>query len=146
MKIRGVMARRGDTPGYVRQMQEELFDLVSAAGNRQKLGVLSEKAAEIYRSYRAGLENADPAALSIRRRVSRTSYSRRCAEASAVRSYQSHGIRLAPGMQISYVVEDAKTWQVAPSNSASRFDSGYYEKLLEKAWEEVRFVFNSKKR
>jgi len=31
MKIRGVMARKGDTPEYVRRMKEELFEVLAEA-------------------------------------------------------------------------------------------------------------------
>jgi hypothetical protein len=31
MKIRGVMARKGDTPEYVLQMQQELFEVLAEA-------------------------------------------------------------------------------------------------------------------
>jgi DNA polymerase, archaea type len=31
MKIRGVMARKGDTPEYVRRMQQDLFDVLAEA-------------------------------------------------------------------------------------------------------------------
>jgi len=40
------------------------------------------------------------------RRLSRTDYSRRCAEASAVQAYQERGLSLVPDMEIGYVVED----------------------------------------
>jgi len=73
--------------------------------------------------------------------VGRLNYSRRCAEASAVQAHAKQGISLAPGMEIGYVVKDAKRWEVDPERSASGFDAGYYGKLLEKAWEEVAFVF-----
>jgi len=78
--------------------------------------------------------------LAIHRRVSRLSYSRRCAEASAVQAYVKQGIPLAPGMEIGYVVKDAKKWEVDPEKTASEFDIGYYEKLLEKAWDKVAHV------
>ena len=93
------------------------------------------------RRYFDELENADISELAIRRRVSRVSYSHRCAEASAVRAYQKRGISLAPGMEISYVVKDASSWEVDPARVASRFDAEYYGKLMEKAWGEVGFVF-----
>jgi DNA polymerase elongation subunit (family B) len=51
------------------------------------------------------------------------------------------GISLSPGMEIGYVVKDAKKWEVEPERTASEFDAGYYGKLLEKAWEEAAFVF-----
>ena len=36
MRIRGVMARRGDTSQYVRRMLQELFDLLGEARNGQR--------------------------------------------------------------------------------------------------------------
>ena len=48
---------------------------------------------------------------------------------------------MAPGMEKDCVVKDAKKWEVEPERTASEFDAGYYGKLLEKAWEEVGFVF-----
>ena len=89
------------------------------------------------------LENADIdiRELAIHRRVGRLSYSRRCAEASAVQAHEEQGQSLAPGMKIGYVVKDAGRWEVDTVESASEFDAAYYRKLLEKAWEEVAFVF-----
>ena len=78
--------------------------------------------------------------LAIYRRVSRTNYSRRCAEASAVQTYQKRGISLASGMEIGYVAKDAKRREVEQERTAEEFDVGYYRKLLEKAWDEVSFV------
>ena len=68
-------------------------------------------------------------------------YSHRRKKASAVQAYVKQGISLAPGMEIGYMVKDAKRWEVDPERGASGFDSGYYRKLLEKAWEEAAFVF-----
>ncbi len=51
------------------------------------------------------------------------------------------GISLEPGMEIGYVVKDACTWEVETEREAAGFDAEYYGKLLEKAWEEVKFVF-----
>jgi DNA polymerase, archaea type len=73
--------------------------------------------------------------------VSRLNYSRRCAEASAVQAHVRQGIALSPGMQIAYVVKDAKKWEVDPARTATQFDAGYYNGLLEKAWSEIAFVF-----
>ena len=66
-----------------------------------------------------------------------------CAEASAVKAYQTRGFSLVPGMEIGYMVKDAAKWVVDTERDASEFDSGYYEKLLDKAWEEVEFVFKN---
>ncbi|MFZ3113389.1 MAG: DNA polymerase I, partial [Methanothrix sp.] len=72
---------------------------------------------------------------------SRTKYSRRCAEASAVQALKIAGHHPAPGMEVGYVVADARRWEVDLEEEASEYDAGYYGKLLEKAWEEVAFVF-----
>jgi hypothetical protein len=51
------------------------------------------------------------------------------------------GISLAPGIEIGYVIRDARKWEVDPERTASKFDSMYYRGLLQKAWEEAAFVF-----
>ncbi|MDM7933894.1 MAG: type B DNA-directed DNA polymerase, partial [Methanothrix sp.] len=144
MKVRGVMARRCDTPKYVRRMQEELFGLLAGARGPGEIGSLEPEAQRVRRRYMDGLGRADVAELAIHRRVGRLSYSRRCAEASAVEAYRRQGVRLAPGMEIGYVVKDAGRWEVEPERTASEFDVRYYRRLLENAWEEVAFVFGGK--
>ena len=92
--------------------------------------------------YRGDLRSADidVRELAVHRRVGRLNYSRRCAEASAVQAHLKQGIKLAPGMEMGYVAKDAKKWDVAPERTTSEFDAAYYEKLLDKAWEEVAFA------
>jgi DNA polymerase I len=140
VKIRGVMARKGDTPEYVLKMQQELFEVLGDARSREELRGVEPKAQEVYRRYVEELADVDVRELAIHRRVSRLSYSRRCAEASAVKAHLERGISLAPGMEIGYVVRDARRWVVDVERDASGFDIEYYEKLLEKAWQEVAFV------
>jgi len=140
VKIRGVMARKGDTPEYVRRMQQELFEILAEASSREELRRMGPKAQEVRRRYMDGLEGANARELAIHRRTSRLSYSRRCAEASAVQAHLKQGIPMAPGMEIGYVVKDAKRWVVEPQRTAEGFDARYYRKLLDKAWKEVDFV------
>jgi DNA polymerase I len=141
MKIRGVMARKGDTPEYVRRMQLDLFEVLAQARSRKELREVEPEAQEVREKFILGLEDADIRELAIHRRLSRVRYSKRCAEASAVKEYHKRGFSLSPGMEIGYVVTDAAKWQVDTERDASEFDSGYYRKLLKKAWEEVAFVF-----
>lgn len=142
MKIRGVMARKGDTPKYIKRMQEELFECLCEARSREELRRIEPKARGIYKKYRDGLGNADVRDLAIHRRVSQLSYSRRCAEASAVQAHQRRGVSLAPGMEIGYVVTNARKWAVDTERDASGFDAAYYRKLLDKAWDEVASCFD----
>jgi hypothetical protein len=53
------------------------------------------------------LEGADARGPAIHRWLSRVNYSRRCAEASAVKAYLKSGLSLVSGMEIGYVVKDA---------------------------------------
>ena len=61
--------------------------------------------------------------LAIHRRVSRLRSSRRCVEASAVQAHLRQGISLAPGMEMGYVVRDAKKWEADPERTARGFDA-----------------------
>ena len=65
-----------------------------------------------------------------------------CAEASAVQAHLKQGFPLAPGMEIGYVIRDARKWETDPERTASEFDAGYYRRLLEKAWGELASVFD----
>lgn len=141
MKIRGVMARKGDTPEYIRRMQLELFDVLSKAKSREELREVEPDAKEVRKKYMRELDCADVRDLAIHRRLSRIHYSRRCAEASAVKAYRNRGFSLAPGMEIGYVVKDASKWDVDIERDANAFDAGYYGKLMQKAWDEVAFTF-----
>ncbi len=146
MKIRGVASRKGDTPRYVQRMQTDLFEVLAGARSREELRLVKPEAEEVHAKYIRELEDAgiEVQDLAIHRRVSRLSYTRRCAEASAVRALQLAGLRPAPGMEIGYVVKDSGRWEVDLEECASEFDAAYYRKLLEKAWEEVAFVFEFK--
>jgi DNA polymerase elongation subunit (family B) len=132
---------RGDTPDYVRRMQQELFDLLAEARSQEELQRIEPRAQEVHRRYMAELGEVDVRELAIHRRVSRLSYSRKCAEASAMKAHRKEGIPLAPGMEIGYVMRDAAKWAVDIERDAFEFDVAYYSKLLKKAWSEVAFVF-----
>jgi DNA polymerase, archaea type len=140
MKIRGVIACKGDTPEYVNRMQQEVFEVLAEAKSLEDLRRIEPKAQQVYRRYLDELDGADVKELAIHRRVSRLNYSRRCAEASAVQAHMKQGLPLAPGMEIGYVIRDARKWEVDPERTASKFDAVYYRGLLEKAWGEAAFV------
>jgi DNA polymerase I len=142
MKVRGVAARRGDTPAYIRRMQEELFGVMGKASDLEGLRRLDPELRQIHLRYAERLPGADPKEMVIRRRVSRLAYGRRSPEASAVAALRALGAPLAPGMEIGYVVRDASRWLVEVEGEAAEFDCGYYGNLLEKAWDEVAFTLD----
>ena len=141
IKVRGIMARRRDTPEYTRKMQIEMLGVMRNAGTAGELKNLEEKVRKIYERYRRNLRYADPGELAIRRRIGKLNYSRRCPEASVIKAYGKLGVRVFPGMEVGYVVVDSKRWVVEPEWTAESFDHGYYQMILERAWKEFEFVF-----
>jgi len=61
-------------------------------------------------------------------------YSRRCADASAVRAYQKRGLPLAPGMEIGCMVRDSAEYEVDPDGEASELDAMYYRSCRKSVW------------
>jgi DNA polymerase I len=145
VKVRGIAARRHDTPEYVRKMQREMLTLMSTAATLTELRDLVTPVEEIYRRYYDNLHTADVQDFLIARRISRVRYAHRCLEASAIEAYRTAGIDVAPGMKISYVVRDAKRYLVDTEWDASRADPRFYRGLLEKARDEIAFVFESRR-
>jgi DNA polymerase I len=145
VKVRGIAARRRDTPEYIKRMQQEILEELSRVESIDEIHGIRKKIIEIYMNYREKLRwgEIDPQLLAINRRISKLRYSRRCAERSAIKEYRKYKIRLSPGVDISFVVTDAKKWKVALPWNSTDYDRGYYLKLLEKAWNELSYIFNS---
>ena len=142
IKLRGVMARRRDTPEFIRRAQLEMFDLLRKARTLEELNELENDLKAVYRRYLLAMKHADPEEFFIRKRINRTSYSKNSIEASAVKELKRHGVKLSPGMEIEYVVVDFGKKMVSVRNPES-VDVEYYRKLLEKAYEEVAFAVRS---
>ncbi|MBC7107679.1 MAG: hypothetical protein H5T41_02645 [Methanomassiliicoccales archaeon] len=143
MKVRGVMARRDDTPKYVKRMQEEMFERMSEAKDAKTLSEMIMELKAVYNDYLKSLPNADVNEMKIRKKISKLNYTKRSLEASAVDALSKNHIPVRPSMEIEYVVVDAKKWRVDVSFEHSLFDLEYYEKLLAKAWREIEFALIS---
>ncbi|MEM2943671.1 MAG: type B DNA-directed DNA polymerase [Methanomassiliicoccales archaeon] len=143
MKLRGVMARRDDVPIYVKKMQEEMFTLMSGLEDARKMLMMRASLEALYDKYVKAVPNADPQEMKIRRRISTLNYAKRCLEASAVKALSESNIPVSPGMEIEYLVVDARKWIVDATSSSASFDVEFYQKLLAKAWKEVEFAFHS---
>jgi DNA polymerase I len=141
VKVRGIAARRHDTPEYIRTMQREMLSIMATASTPAGLGQVRDPVYQVYCNAVQNLPRAAPPALAISRRISRTMYAHRCIEGAAVQAYSDAGLEIAPGMKISYVVRDARTYRVDPEWTAERFDLLYYRGLLNKAWKEISYAF-----
>jgi len=143
VKIRGIAARRGDTPDWIRSVQSDMLGLMGTASSRRELQSVSGQVAERYLAAVEELPSANPGGMAIHRQVSRLDYSRHCPEASAVKACRAAGISVSPGMEIGYVVTDARTWKVELAWEATGFDIPYYRTLLDRAWKEIKFSLDA---
>ena len=66
--------------------------------------------------------------------------SHRCIEGAAVQAYQQHGVAIAPGMKIQYVVTDARRYRLNRYGVQIHLMS-LSPKLRIKAWAEIAFAF-----
>lgn len=143
LKVRGVAARKRDTSEYIRRMQMEVLARMAEARSIDELHRIKTQAQEIMDRYHQGLHGADPSEMIIYRRISKLHYEKRCVQASAIDAYRKRGVKVSPGMTVGFVVRDAGEWDVDTEWDASEFDSDYYGRLIDKAWEEAAFVFMS---
>jgi DNA polymerase I len=141
IKVRGIAARRHDTPELIRAMQGAMLEIMAGAESIAELNAKKEEIRTNFKKAAKALASSDPKALVIHRRISRLTYVHRCLEGSAVQAYRDRGITLAPGMKIGYIVRDAQRYSVDTAWDAAGFDVSYYRALLEKAWEEIAFAF-----
>jgi DNA polymerase elongation subunit (family B) len=122
-------------------MQQEMLAIMATTGTPADLAQVRDTVYQVYCKAARNLSHANPPALAISRRISRTTYAHRCIEGAAVQAYRDAGVEIAPGMKISYVVRDARTYRVDPEWAADRFDLPYYRGLLDKAWKEISYAF-----
>lgn len=137
VKVRGIMARRGDCPAYVQQFQQEALALMGTARSTAELRAIAPEVEGVYRRYCDSLATAPVEDLVISRRISTVDYTRKCPERGAVASYRRAGVPVAPGMTIRYVVRDARAGLADCAWNADHADRQYYRRVLAKAWAEI---------
>jgi DNA polymerase I len=143
VKVRGIAARRHDTPDYIRKMQAEMLSVMGREGTIAGLDTAWDEVHAIYTDAAARLASAPVHEMVISRRISRLNYAHRCIEGAAVDAYRRSGTDIAPGMKCQYIVRDACTYRVDPAWCAERFDVPYYRQLLERAWAEIAYAFRA---
>jgi DNA polymerase elongation subunit (family B) len=146
IRVRGIAARRHDTPPYVKGMQCRMFGVLKQARTIAELETTKDEVLVIYRDAIAGLPAASPDQMTISRQISRTVYRHRCLEGAAVQAYRERGTEVAAGMRIRYVVEDARRYRAVPARDATTFDAAFYRTLLERARDEVFAAYPAESR
>jgi len=146
VKVRGIAARRHDTPEYIRSMQKAMLTVMGRAKSVAELDAAWDEVYGMYLNAAQQLPLAGVQEMAISRQISRVQYAHRCIEGAAVDAYRKHGTAIAPGMKIRYVVTDAGRYQVEPAWCARTFDVRYYRALLDRAWAEIAFAFGPGRR
>ncbi len=83
VKVRGIAARRHDTPDFVRSMQGRMLEVMADAKSVAALKDKEEETRDIFRDTVRCLPDSDPRELVINRRISRLTYAHRCLEGAA---------------------------------------------------------------
>ena len=152
MKIRGIEARRHDTPKFIKTMQAALLEHMSKARNIAELESTVPMLLAVAREYITILRNgkANPMELVIRRHITKEAeeYTNNGISATVTRMLEESGVHLAAGESIEFIIVDA-TGKKQPSKakplSLYAFEDGYdiakYTELTLKAVETLLFPF-----
>jgi DNA polymerase I len=121
-----------------------MLDVMARAKTIVELEEVREEVMNVYREAVTMLPTANPKSMAITRRISRLKYAHRCLEGAAVETYRNHGVEIASGMKIQYVVRNARRYLVEPVWCADSIDVLFYRSLIDKAWAEISYAFGGK--
>ncbi len=152
VKIRGIEARRRDTPKFIKTMQTAMLNRMSGARNVEEVRALVPDLLEIVRSAVAILRSgkANPMDLVLRRHITKEAdeYSNNNISAVVAKMVQEMGVSLAAGESIEFIILDQsgkKKPEKAKPLALYAFEDGYdieqYTELTLKAAETLLFPF-----
>ncbi|MFB6294622.1 MAG: DNA polymerase domain-containing protein, partial [Candidatus Nanohaloarchaea archaeon] len=141
-KARGIELRQRSTPPFIEDCQRELMEAVHRYNTPEQVcDVLQRRCREIERG------TVDPADLVITNRVSKqpAEYVHRTRNAAAMERSQHHGVDVAPGQDVAYVVVDDDKEGIGRValhyEDPDRYDTGFYTDLLVRAAESILAPF-----
>jgi DNA polymerase-2 len=110
-KIRGIEARRRDTPRFVKKMQNELLGLMAPAPTVEAIRETLPALLEVVRRYLTALAtgSVNPMELVLRRNITKEAdeYMNNSISATVTKLIAETGIHLAAGEAIEYIIIDA---------------------------------------
>ena len=150
VKIRGIEARRHDTPKFIKTMQTAMLNRMSGARNVEEVRALVPDLLEIVRSAVAILRSgkANPMDLVLRRHITKEAdeYSNNNISAIVAKMVQEMGVSLAAGESIEFIILDQsgkRKPEKAKPLALYAFEDGYdveqYTELTLKAAETLLF-------
>ncbi|MBF8296546.1 MAG: polB, partial [Bacteroidetes bacterium] len=152
VKIRGIEARRRDTPKFIKTMQTAMLNRMSGALNVEEVRALAPDLLEIVRSAVAVLRSgkANPMELVLRRHITKEAdeYTNSSLSAVVAKLVQEMGVPLAAGESIEFIILDQsgkKKPEKAKPLALYAFEDGYdieqYTEFTLKAAETLLFPF-----
>ncbi|MCX6133138.1 MAG: hypothetical protein NTU47_04910 [Ignavibacteriales bacterium] len=152
IKIRGIEARRRDTPKFIKTMQTAMLNRMSGAHNVEDLRGLVPDLVEIVRNAVAVLRSgkANPMELVLRRHITKEAdeYTNNSLSAVVAKLVQGMGVSLAAGESIEFIILDQsgkKKPEKAKPLALYAFEDGYdieqYTEFALKAAETLLFPF-----
>jgi DNA polymerase elongation subunit (family B) len=157
LKIRGIEARRHDTPVFFCKFQQEVLEIMSEGNNIKEVKALLPKVVDIYHKYVHLLkENKVPFdELAFTKRLSKDSnnyQNRNTVESNALTKLNSQGKYLKAGEILQYVITDyyqnrSKNNRAIPIdlvNESTRYDVRRYIELLTETCNSVTEPFGLK--
>jgi len=152
LKVRGIEARRHDTPRALAECQMEMLREMAKGGSAEEVRARLPACAEIFLRHAAALERREvPVAdLAFTTNLSKGpgEYSNMTVQRAAVRRLAGEGVRLHAGEGIRYVVTDYKARNSSRAepldllSAGSRYDAGRYVELLARACASVMAPFD----
>jgi DNA polymerase-2 len=152
VKIRGIEARRRDTPKFIKTMQTAMLNRMSGALSVEEVRALAPDLLEIVRSAVAVLRSgkANPMELVLRRHITKEAdeYTNNSLSAVVAKLVQEMGVPLAAGESIEFIILDQsgkKKPEKAKPLALYAFEDGYdieqYTEFTLKAAETLLFPF-----
>jgi len=143
-KLRGIEARRSDVPAFIKQAQLALIEILKGAKDRQSYEGLWPQVMDCFEAYQDQLHTGQVpfCDLAISKTLSKLPHEYKKASLIAIVANElaARGVRLMPGMRISYVITDEKSKVKADRARALGFIDGAwsydvkkYEAFLEEA-------------
>ncbi|MDE1862254.1 MAG: hypothetical protein KGI33_05010 [Thaumarchaeota archaeon] len=137
MKIRGIEARRHDTPEFLRRCQLEVLGMMARAGSISEVRDVMPQALSIYEKYKGDLEGgavpADELAFTTRASKDVCSYRVNSVQRDAMLQMHAEGDDVRAGQKVRYVITDysRRTRRTAPLQMAGAgYDVRRYVRML----------------
>jgi DNA polymerase-2 len=143
LKVRGIEARRHDTPRFIKQTQLEMLEILSQGADAAGFRAVLPEALDYARQRLLALRRGDvpPAELVIAHRLSRRpeEYTVRTAAARVARELAGTGVELHPGERMNFLLvpgpDKARAWELIDGDA--RYDRPAYTELLLRAVDSI---------